>query len=98
MRPRGPGRGGANDRGRIPQGLSLAIHPLRLPAPAFRKGALEPDHRGPGQAHPVGACHAAIILTQLITSLITGDLPCPHERRLPNPPLSTVSTSTTCLR
>src|SRR3954447_20245541 len=72
VRPRGPRGGGSGDRGRIPQGLPLAIHPLRRPAPAFRKGALQPDHRGPRPAHPVGARNAA--LTHLI--------PSPTQRRL----------------
>ena len=31
---------GTGDRGRIPQGLPLAIHPLGRPAPALRQGAV----------------------------------------------------------
>ena len=61
LRPRHRRGGGAGHRGRLSQGLSLAIHPLRRPASAFRKGAYEPDHRRAGQAHPVGARHAAMI-------------------------------------
>ena len=61
VRPRGPRGGGARNRGRIPQSLPLAIHPFRRPAPALRQGAVQPDHRKAGPAHPAGARDAAII-------------------------------------
>src|SRR5207344_2387942 len=53
-------------RGRIPQGLPLAIHPLGRPAPALREGAFQPDHRKPGRAHSGGARHAPIIPCELL--------------------------------
>src|SRR5262249_33503396 len=43
------------------QGLPVAIHPLGRPAPALREGALRPDHRKSGPAHPGGACHAPLV-------------------------------------
>src|SRR5260221_6999181 len=35
-------------------------HPFGRPAPAFRQGAFQPDHRRPGPAHPSGARDAPI--------------------------------------
>ena len=46
---------GAGHRGCIPQGISLAIHPLGGPAPAVREGTVQPDHRKPGSADSGGA-------------------------------------------
>ena len=63
VRPRGSRGGGARNRGRISQSLPLAIHPFRRPASALRQGALQPDHRKTGPAHPVGTRDAAIIQT-----------------------------------
>src|SRR5207248_2562864 len=65
VRPRSRQGRGAGDRGRIHQGLPLAIHPLGRPAPALRQGAFQPDHRKPGPAHPGGARHAPMIQPEL---------------------------------
>src|SRR5258708_36137058 len=65
VRPRGRRGGGAGDRDRISQGLPVAIHPFGRPAPAFRQGAFQPDHRKPGPAHPGGARHAPMIQPEL---------------------------------
>jgi hypothetical protein len=50
VRPCGGRIRGKGDRGRIPEGLPVAIHPLGRPAPPIREGALQPDHRAPGPA------------------------------------------------
>jgi hypothetical protein len=63
VRPCGRQGGGARNRGCIPQSLPLAIHPFRRPAPALRQGAVQPDHRKAGPAHPAGARDAAIVQT-----------------------------------
>jgi hypothetical protein len=52
---------GASDRGRIPESLSVAIHPLGRQAPALRQVAVQPDHRKAGPAHPADTCDAAIV-------------------------------------
>ena len=45
VRPRGRRGRVAGNRGRIPQGVPLAVHPLGRPAAALREGAVPPDHR-----------------------------------------------------
>ena len=60
LRTAGRRRRGSQDPGCVPARLSLAIHPFRRPASAFREGADQPDHRGAGAAHPGGFGHAAL--------------------------------------
>ena len=61
MRPGVRRGGGAGNRGRVPKGLPLAIHPFRRPAPALRRSAIRPDHREAGPAHSNSARHAPIV-------------------------------------
>jgi hypothetical protein len=58
------GRGGGN-RGRIPQGLPLAIQPFRCSTPAIWEGPFQPDHRDPRPAHSGGARYSSIIHQEL---------------------------------
>ena len=94
VRPRGRRTRSAGDRGRFSEGLPLAIHLLRRPAPALRQSAVQPDHRRAGPAHPDGArqrCNNSINPTTQ-----TKETCHDSKRRSSNPTWSTASMSTTC--